>query len=174
MAQIKKNVLTTTIQATSSTGKTIRTNADNTMPYNTNKHSSNGFMGKGKRNTQNSWPSHCLGKIIGLHWPLCEPRSAPSSVSGQSFLQPVGTICLETVHTQAGRNGFIYHSLTELDDGKIYRKPWLKKKHIFNVKTMVKPLYFMIKTMVSGEDCPSKTNPLIHLSNDPSMNHMGG
>jgi hypothetical protein len=27
--------------------------------------------------------------------------------------------------------------------------------------------------MVSGEDCPSKTNPLIHLSNDPSMNHMG-
>jgi hypothetical protein len=41
------------------------------------------------------------------------------------------------------------------------------------VKTMVKPLHFMIKTMVSGEDCPSKTNPLIHLSNDPSMNHMG-
>jgi hypothetical protein len=118
-----KHVLTTTIQATSSTGKTIRNNADNTMPYNTNKHSSNGFMGKGK-NTQNSWPSHCLnGKIIGLHWPLCEPRSAPSSVSGQSFLQPVGTICLETVHTQAGRNWFIYHSLTELDDGKNYRKP---------------------------------------------------
>ena len=36
----------------------------------------------------------------------------------------------------------------ELDDGKIDRKP----------------LYFMVKTMVSGVDFPNKTNPLIVLS----------
>jgi len=34
--------------------------------------------------------------------------------------------------------------ITELDDGTFYRKP----------------LYLMVKTMVSGSDFPKKTNPL--------------